>query len=247
MINLETLRKECKNKWVVYMITNPAGQKYVGATSNFSGRMNFHRRRPIGYPGLLAKSFSEYGFDSHTVSVLWRGAEKDMFSMEEKLIKKLNTCYLDNPALGLNSRRGNNDNSHLIKKMDLYKRKVHQYDFISGKYIQTFDSIHDAARGTKKPFSYKNISNVCYGKRRMANGYFWSFDKSDAYKPEVSWKKRKPQRIYKVYKDGSVIYDAYGCNSEAASKNYMKSGHMLSAIRLGKIIDDKFLFIKAAQ
>lgn len=59
-------------------------------------------------------------------------------------------------------------------------KKVDQFT-LSGKYIQTFPSLKDAARAVSKPNAKSlkgnasNISNACKGKHMFAYGYIWKF------------------------------------------------------------------------
>lgn len=64
-------------------------------------------------------------------------------------------------------------------------KPVHQYDLKTGKYIQTFLSVHLAERDIKPTGKHgSNISNVCKGKiktngykSKSAYGYRWSYAK----------------------------------------------------------------------
>lgn len=49
---------------------------------------------------------------------------------------------------------------------------IDQYS-ITGEYIETFHSIHDAGRKTNT--YYQNISKVCRGLRNSAGGYIWKY------------------------------------------------------------------------
>jgi hypothetical protein len=50
------------------------------------------------------------------------------------------------------------------------KTKVHQYE-LSGKYIQTFESINEASKATET--NYSSIHNCVKGKGKMANNFQW--------------------------------------------------------------------------
>ena len=53
-------------------------------------------------------------------------------------------------------------------------RPVYQYT-VEGKYIQSFDSMVDAARATNT--LHAGIRNVCTGKYKTSGGYRWSYEK----------------------------------------------------------------------
>lgn len=245
-MKIHDIAKKYKNKSVIYLLVNPKNQKYIGATNNLGRRLNFHKSSKRS--GLLYESISKFGFYDHEISVLWscdKSNEKLLYEMEEFYIKKENTCYLDNPEFGLNMRRSINDNEWMIGKNEAIK-KIYKYDLLTGVFIKEFSSIHEAARYLNKKGGYKNISAAAYGKRRYAYGFYWSFEKHDLYKPEMCWKNKKKQDVYKLYKDGTVIYAKYDSISEAANKNNTTSTEMFLTIKYNRILNDKYIFIKVA-
>lgn len=65
-----------------------------------------------------------------------------------------------------------------------YLKRVYQYD-LEGNLINIYDSARDAER--KTGISYKQISQVCNGNKRMSHEYIWRFegDAFDKYTTEL--------------------------------------------------------------
>lgn len=64
---------------------------------------------------------------------------------------------------------GNNFSDHKTKPKN---RVVEQYD-LNGNYLQTFNSITEAAKKTNS--NCGNIQSVCAGKKKTSNGYIWKY------------------------------------------------------------------------
>ena len=64
---------------------------------------------------------------------------------------------------------------------EVHEIEVHMYHPVTGKYIRSFKSAHEADRQTNAKF--QNLGKVCLGKRRSAGGYIWSFTKTDRMQP----------------------------------------------------------------
>lgn len=59
-----------KRMWVIYKITNPDGQNYVGKTCDFHNRISSYRNGRCSKQRLLDESFVKYGFDEHSIEIL---------------------------------------------------------------------------------------------------------------------------------------------------------------------------------
>ncbi len=250
-MKLKYFGKDYNGFSVIYMITNPIGQIYIGATDDLLSRIRHHANRykfDYSNSDLLSPSIEKYGMDAHTIEVLYSSkvcSKEQLFKKEGVCIKKYKSCFLDNNEFGLNLRRSNYDNEHCRLKMP-HQKPVYQYDLITGAFISEFKTIHEASRSIGKEDGYKNISNVCLGKRRYAYKFYWSFDKQEYYKPIVSWKNKKSQKILKLYSHNSELHDTYSSISEAASKNNVTSTEMFHIIKNKRLFNNSFIFIKAA-
>ena len=72
----------------------------------------------------------------------------------------------------------------IYQKYNKNTREVHQYNKITGKYIQSFNSIsiaHKAVNGINSPLS-GTIKTAAEGTRYSAYGYRWSFKKTNILK-----------------------------------------------------------------
>jgi len=56
------------------------------------------------------------------------------------------------------------------------EKPVNQYD-LQGNFIRSWKSMHEVER--KLGFANQNISKVCLGKRKTANGYIWKHVKGE--------------------------------------------------------------------
>ncbi len=235
--------KKYKNKFVIYMLANPINQIYIGASKNVVKRLTEHSQsKNSGVVSLIGDSIRLYEFENHVIEILWESDNIiDLYKMEEFYIKKYNSCSLDNEN-GLNLRRSVNDNEHCKIKMSTNKQ-VHKYELLSGRYLDSYISIHNASESINNKNGYKNISSCCYGKRRYAYNFYWSFDKLDFFKPEKTWKNKKLQKVYRFFKDGSLIQDVYESISEAAHKNNLTSLQMFRVIYFNKIVNNS-IFVK---
>ena len=70
-----------------------------------------------------------------------------------------------------------NNNIDITSSMEINRLKygniVNQYT-LQGDYIQSFPSLHEAAKSLNKS-GVSHISDVCKGKRKTAYGYIWKF------------------------------------------------------------------------
>jgi hypothetical protein len=185
MSKLSNFCSQYRGETVVYMITNPQGKVYVGVTTNLYKRLHSHSRcyKDVYHSnGLLRESVKEFGWEAHSVSILFHSKDishKNAFLIEEKMIISYRSCRTDNPDRGLNSRKGNNDNTYL-KIANPNKKTIYQYDMNTLELIDEYFSAHEAARQLNK--SVKPISAAATGRNGYSYGYYWSYVKMDLYK-----------------------------------------------------------------
>lgn len=239
-----------KKKTVVYKITNPIGQSYIGSTTRLYYRLSYHAKgmnHSKNNLNLLHQSVLLYGFENHKIEILWevKGKRiKMMYKKEDFFIRLHDTWNHTNPN-GLNLKGANNNNIHSMLKIP-HRKMVYQYKITDGSYMGEYETIHDAARQIGKINGTANISKACKGGKVYAYGYYWSFNKQENYKPEKSWKERKLQKVYKLYKDGTLIKDVYNSVAEAASKHNMDCCAFYQYIYTGYAYQGKFIFLKVS-
>lgn len=249
-VKLMTFCNAYKKCTVVYMITNPIGQSYIGSTTNLYKRLFGHcnsHKYANRHVTLIMKSIEEYGFYNHEIDILWSVPEYNMekgYEMEAFFIKQKNTWRLENPN-GLNLRKSNTDNSHLAGKIRTCK-PVHQYDMKTGNYIASFVSTHEAARSLNvyKKVTTTAISDARDGKQRFAYGFFWHSEKLENYIPvEVDWLTLRTP-VYKMDKSCTTIHERYKTIQDAFKKNKIKRNDMFDAVENVKEIGG-FYYLKA--
>jgi len=107
-------------------------------------------------------------------------------------------------------------------------KKVHQYHPRSGKYIRTFNSITDAAKGFN---AIPSSIGICAGGRtQTSSGYRWSFEKYDVIPitRERYASRRKP--VLRIDpKNGEETY--YKSLEKAAEENYAYRQNISNAIK----------------
>jgi group I intron endonuclease len=82
----------------VYKITSPSGKVYIGQASNIHRRMNEHRSDSKKIINKLYSSFKKYGFDSHSIEVLFLSdVQYERSKMEQFFIN-----YYNSVKTGLN-------------------------------------------------------------------------------------------------------------------------------------------------
>ncbi len=62
--------KDIDREWVVYKITNPIGQIYIGCTCNFKERLSHYRNVNCVKQKLIYASLVQYGYAQHTVEII---------------------------------------------------------------------------------------------------------------------------------------------------------------------------------
>lgn len=104
------------------------------------------------------------------------------------------------------------------------KKCVYQYDFITHKYIDKYESLSEASvkTGTNRP----DISNCLLGKTKSANGFIWSYCKItdfSIYKRKTTPSTKKVS-VVKLSLSGEIlkIYNTIG--EAARDNNLFRSG-----------------------
>lgn len=111
-------KKEIR-EWVVYKITNPIGQIYVGCTFRFKLRMSKYRNNKCPHQARLHQSITNYGFDAHTVETIDTfSGDKGYANGKEIFWIKTNMCnFAQYPEMGgLNQSIGGVFAPHLQTK-----------------------------------------------------------------------------------------------------------------------------------
>ena len=74
---------------IIYSITNPIGEVYIGSTKNklsqrkTEHKYNLKRKRK----GKIYDSFNQYGFDNHTINIVAKTTENNRIELEHFIIE----------------------------------------------------------------------------------------------------------------------------------------------------------------
>lgn len=109
-------------QYVIYKITNPLGQVYIGQTYDYPKRMTDYSKLRCRSQRLLYFSFKTFGFDQHTLGILKNSTLQNANQDEKDLIKKYNSY---NTIGGLNLAPGGKCIDYKDHEMpDLVKEQI---------------------------------------------------------------------------------------------------------------------------
>ena len=99
MISLSNLFKKEYRGWIIYKITNPNGQVYIGATHNLKRRVKVYKKNIEAARNQrnLYKSIQKWGFDNHEVKILYRHMATE--PLDINLLKITEQLYIANEYL----------------------------------------------------------------------------------------------------------------------------------------------------
>lgn len=194
---------EHKN-YTVYMHQNKInGKKYIGITGNIP-EVRWNNGKGYYKNPYFNHAIQKYGWDNFEHIILYEGLTKEEAEdLEIETIAKYDTTNSDN---GYNLHHGGN-----LRNIN----HVYQYDRYSGKLIGEYTTV---AEVNSKLGFYSEISDVCYGKRKTAHNFYWSYKYlgeylSDELVKEINKSFRKPIAQYDL--DGNFIR-SYNSKDEAS-------------------------------
>lgn len=146
---------------IIYKVQNKVSSKvYIGATTKtINKRKTDHFQKSNGGVGSkFQDAISIYGIEAFT----WEQIDtanniNELAEKEKHYIIKYNS-YKN----GYNNDRGGG-----------IKKKVYQYDMISGKLVNTYENL--AAAAISVNVVKQSISNACLGHNISCKGFYWSY------------------------------------------------------------------------
>lgn len=138
--------------------------------------------RTDGGDGVKGYEYSEDTREkmSQHAKKMWENPE-----MRERLTKHLREIS--------NANIGKKIDPEVVKKLAAQKSlKVDQYDK-DGNFIQTFDSLMDAARSVNKDCNSAIVS-CCKGKKKSYCGFIWKYHGDELTDDEIEWRNCKEYR-----------------------------------------------------
>lgn len=144
-------------KATVYKITSPTGKIYVGSTNNIKRRLGEYSKLKIPSQYKLLASLKKYGFNAHSIEILWEGDVIERFNKEAEYgvkfsvldrIKGMNLklpkkgevfiSYSEETLLRMRQARKG--------KSALWNNELVSIYTLQGVYIKTFNSCIECAR-----------------------------------------------------------------------------------------------------
>lgn len=176
------------NFGIVYKATNTlTDEVYIGITTNSikQRRWDHTERADRGEQGKLFKALRTYGEDVFNWEQIDTAQNpNELASKEKKYIVRYNT----------QEKGYNTDSGGEIQKF------VYQYDLETKELTNEFESLKKAAKAVNS--TKKAISKACLSVNKTHENFFWSYDRTDEFKPPKDARK-KPVRQYTM--DGTFI------------------------------------------
>jgi group I intron endonuclease len=93
-------------EYIIYKITNPIGQIYVGQTRNYTARINAYNKMQCKGQKLIYCSLKRYGIENHNFEILSKTNTNNLDELEIFFIEKEGSYYYNNKKIGLNLTLG---------------------------------------------------------------------------------------------------------------------------------------------
>lgn len=169
--------KEEKFNYCIYKVENLVnGQVYIGATSkSIDERKKDHFQRvDKTYSCNFHKAIRTFGLDAFSWEQIDTANNNDELAKKEKQY-----------VLKYNSKKDgyNSDCGGGIKKT------IYQYSINDGCLISKFNSLNDA--GNAINVSKQDISRACLSVNNRLEGYFWSYEFKEPFKPNIDRRRKK--------------------------------------------------------
>lgn len=238
---------------------------YVGKGK---GKRNLEHFKPYSLKQNSHKNKTLLKYNCDTLILMSNLSEDDAFSEEKRLIeligrKNIKTGSLLNLTSGgqgvsgyiyseeqLEKRSKNNigdknnfyGKKHKPDSFKKFKRPVNQIDKITGKVINTFDSLSIAAKETSSDENH--IRDCCNGNRKTHNGFRWSDDSSDYINTRTTNTKKsnKKRKISKLNLKNEFL-EEFDSISEASRISGISKSNIIGCLKHRKRTAGGFIWI----
>lgn len=167
--------KMSKNGIIYKVVNRENGQVYIGATANSieKRQLDHMERANRNEIGKFYDAISTYG----TEAFIWE--QIDTASSIDELAKKEKQYILEYNAKenGYNSDQGGG-----------FKKTVYQYN-LDGSLINSYCCLQDA--GNVVNTTKKSISRACLSVNNIYNGFYWSYEFKELFKPKEDNRKKE--------------------------------------------------------
>ncbi|WP_299430529.1 NUMOD1 domain-containing DNA-binding protein [uncultured Maribacter sp.] len=166
-----------ENSFIIYKAVNNLNNKsYIGATTKGINQRKWDHteRAQRGEENKFHNAIRTYGEDAF----IWEQLDtansiNELAQKEKEYIIKYNA-----KEEGYNGSCGGD-----------FKKRIYQYDLITGKLIKTFESLKEASNEVKS--TKQHISRACLSVNNVYGGYFWSYDYKETFIPQKDLRKRQ--------------------------------------------------------
>ncbi|WP_053971149.1 GIY-YIG nuclease family protein [Mangrovimonas sp. ST2L15] len=176
-------------KYYIYRATNTlTNESYVGVTRNGieKRKRNHIQKANNGTGHQFQEAIATYGPDAFD----WEQIDTASSPNELAIKERQYISKYDSKENGYNSDYGGG-----------IKKKVYQYDLKTGKLVNTFDSLSDAA-SSFVGVTNKQLSRACLSVSNLCKGYYWSYRLQEPFKPGLDDRKKE---VYKLDSAGSIV------------------------------------------
>lgn len=141
---------------VIYKIENPTGKIYIGKSVDFSSRLSAYRTLRCKDQLAIYNSLKKYGFDAHTITIIYQGPADTLCEKEIKYIQEYNSFKSNNPN-GLNLTKGGEGQLGYKQSPETVKKRV-QAHIGAKRSNETKKLMSDSAKKRKPTFTGKKHS-----------------------------------------------------------------------------------------
>ncbi|MHB1106989.1 MAG: GIY-YIG nuclease family protein [Lutibacter sp.] len=168
--------KMSKNGIIYKVVNRENGQVYIGATTTSvrQRQLDHIERANRGEKGKFQQAISTYG----TEAFIWE--QIDTASSIDELASKEKQFILEYNAKenGYNSDVGSG-----------FKKTIYQYNLVNGSLVNSYKCLTDAGYAVNS--TKQNISSACLSVNCTYRGFYWSYNFTEPFKPNVDSRKKE--------------------------------------------------------
>lgn len=189
----------------IYKITNlKTGMIYIGQSIDIYKRWREHTTNSNS---ALSQDIKLLGKNYFKFEIIEKCSQEQLYEREQYWIN-----YYESDLLGYNIQ---SSSTNTINNPSWHATPIYAYD-LSGKYLQSFDSIAEAARSIQRSTAGIQKCLKYNDNRHSSGGYMWSLNKVDQITPYEELPHGANKKIHQYDKDTRLWLGAYDSYKDAA-------------------------------